>query len=407
MIRAVARRAPWLGALCWLVSCGADPSRPDATARTPAPLVVQRGALDDRHLLTGEIEAATAENLVVPRTPTWVASVRWLIEDGARVKRGDRLVSFDTTAFVESMEDRRSAVLRADSELASETAQAAVTVAEKTMEVERKRLGLEKARLEASVPADLYPRRLHQEKQLAVEQARDALTKAAEDLQAQRRAAQLERSVKEVARVRARREYGDLQKRLEELTLRAPRDGIVQIATNRNEGRKFLVGDQAFPGWVVVSMPDLGALQVRARLMDVDDGAVREGMAAEGVLDAYPRRRFGGMVRTLSPVARQEGRDTARRFFDVIVSLDGAEPGLMQPGMSVRVEVIRRRLADTVVVPRAALPRWPGPSEVRLTGGATRPVDVAFCTALACAVQGDLAAGTALLPAVPVGQGAR
>ena len=100
----------------------------------------------------------------------------------------------------------------------------------------------------------------------------------------------------------------------------------MQIGINRRGGRKFLVGDQAFPGWAVASLPDLGAMQVRARLADVDDGAVRAGMRADCILDAYPDKVWKGTVKQVSPMARAEGREATRRFFDVLVELDQAAP---------------------------------------------------------------------------------
>src|SRR5205814_684868 len=244
--------------------------------------------IEDRMILSGEVEAVSSENLVVPRTPSWLISVRWLASDGSVVKKGDRVVEFDSSSFTSTLEDKRGAIVRAEGELGSQVASNRATLADKEMEVERKRAEVNKARVEAGVPPDLYPRRLYQEKQLALLTQKDALAKAEEDLRAQRRSARLDETIKQVAAQRARRDLGDVERLLEDLTLRAPRDGLVQIAINRRENRKYLVGDQAFPGWAVATMPDLASLQVRARLGDVDDGAVREGMRAECFLDAYP-----------------------------------------------------------------------------------------------------------------------
>ena len=335
--------------------------------------MVKRGTLEDRLVLTGELEAISAENLVVPRTPSWLLSVRWLADDGTTVKKGDPVVEFDSSSFASTLEDKRLAVVRSQNELASEVARATGTLADKTMEVDRKRAERDKAAAEAGVAPDLYPRRLHQEKQLALAQKQDALVKAEEDLAAEKRAAGLERTVKSVALKRTERELRDLGDRLDELTLRAPRAGLVQIAVNRREGRKFLVGDQSFPGWVVASMPDLTAMQVRARLSDVDDGGVRDGMHADCILDAFPKRIWKGTVKQVSPVARSEGREATRRFFDVAITLDAAAPELMRPGMSMRVEVIRRRVEGALIVPRVAVRGSAGKSEVRLSGGQTLP----------------------------------
>ena len=384
--------------LC-LVGCGGGP-RKEAPRTGPAPkeLRVTRGALEDRFALTGELEAINSENLVVPRTPAWLLSIRWLAEEGSTVKKGDRVIEFDSSSFSATLEDKRLAVVRAAGELQSAVAAGDTTLAEKAMEVERKRAELEKAEVEASVPGDLYPRRVHQEKQLALAQKRAALAKAEDELGAHRNATQLEKTVKSVAATRAERELTDLYARLEELTVRAPRDGLVLIGMNRRVGRKFLVGDQAFPGWMVASLPNLGAMQVRARLSDVDDGAVRQGMRADCVLDAYPGRVFTGRVTQVSPVARADGQEATRRFFDVLVALDKPAPELMRPGMSMRVEVVRRRVDGALLVPRVAVrpATVPGKTEVHLTGGRRETVELQWCTELMCVVQGGVLEGAAL-----------
>jgi HlyD family secretion protein len=372
-----------------------------AATGSPGGLRVVRGALEDRFALTGELEAVSSENLVVPRTPVWELAIRWLVADGTRVKKGDRVVEFDASSFASALGDKRLAVIRAEGELQSEIARAGATLADKRMELDRRRAELEKANVEASVPADLHSRRQFQEKELTLARQRDALAKAEDDLTSNLRAARLEQKVKQIALERAERELRELEDRLGELTLRAPRDGLVQIGENPREGRKFLAGDQSWPGWPVASLPELGAMQVRARLSDVDDGAVREGMAAACVLDAYPDRVWKGMVRQVSAMARTEGRSTTRRFFDVLISIDGPSPDLMRPGMSARIEVIRRRAKDVLLVPRVALHSEGGKTFVRLGGGgveAVHGVETEWCTELTCVVRSGVLEGTTLRP---------
>jgi multidrug resistance efflux pump len=357
---------------------------------------VARGTLEDRIVLTGEVEALTSENFVVPPTPNWLLPVRWIADDGSLLKKGDRVVEFDTSSFTTNLEDKRGAIVRTAAELATQVAKDRATIADKEMEVDRKRTALEKATIEAGVAPDLYPKRLYQEKQLALLTAKDELTKAEADLAAQTRAARLEQTIKAVAQKKADRDLSDVEHVLEALTLRAPRDGLLQIAINRRENRKFLVGDNGQPGWIVATMPDLGALQVRARLSDVDDGGVRTGMRADCVLDAYPTKLWKGAVTQVSPVARADGKDTVRRFFDVVVSLEGAASEVMRPGMSMRIEVLRHRSEDALLVPRAVVSTWPGKARVRLASGRDEAVDIEWCNDMACVVRGGLLEGTTL-----------
>jgi len=379
-----------------LAACRAKTSAAP-TAATGAPLVVVRGTLDDRMILTGEVEALSSENFAAPPTPNWLVPVRWLADDGALVKKGDRVVEFDSSSFTTNIEDKRAAIVRTAAELASQVAKDRATIADKEMEVDRKRTELTKAQIQAGVDPELYPKRVFQELQLTALKAKDELTKAEAELEAQRRAARLEQTIKEVAHTRAERDLAEVDHMLEALTLRAPRDGLVQIAINRRENRKFLVGDNTPPGLSVATMPDLGALQVRARLSDVDDAAVREGMRADCVLDSYPDKLWKGVVHQVSPVARADGKDAVRRFFDVVITFDGGNgTDLMRPGMSMRVEVLRRHAEDALLVPRAAVASWPGKVRVLLASGRDENVELEWCNEMACVARGGLLEGTVL-----------
>lgn len=380
------------------LACGRGAAPPEVAPAASPVLTVTRGSLEDRVLLTGELEAVQSDKLVVPKSPAWVLTVRWLATDGSQVKKGDRVVEFDSSSLSGGLEDKRSAILRTENELAAEVARVAGAVSEKSMEVVRKRALLEKATADAEVPADLRSRREYQEKQLVLLQARDALAKAEEELASTRKTGQLDQSIKEVARARAERDLAELQKNMEDLTLRAPRDGMVQLAIDREENRKYLVGDQVRPMWIIATLPDLSTMQVRARLYDVDDGTVAEGMTADSILDSYPDKVWSGKVAKLAPVARPESRDALRRYFEVLIALDGKPEETARPGMSVRVEVVRRRAKDALLVPRAALRAFSGKTQVQRESGGLVDVEIDWCSELQCVARSGLVEGTRLAP---------
>src|SRR6185295_5589749 len=107
-------------------------------------------------------------------------------------------------------------------------------------------------------------------------------------------------------------------------------------------------------------------------------------------------RIWKGAIDQVSPVARADGKDTVRRFFDVVVKLEGTASEVMRPGMSMRVEVLRHRADDALLVPRAVVNTWPGKVRVRLASGRDETVEVDWCNDMACVVRGGLLEGTAL-----------
>ena len=399
------RMSSWLqSAVCGVallsIGCEKKDSQLTPADSSPALLQVEQGTVEDRILLTGQVAALSAEQLAVPELQRVNSlMIVWMAEDGALVKKGDRVLEFDSSTLLSALEDKRSALAGAEKELASQNAKSSLELATKTYEVEFARGEVAKAEIAASIPAELTPRHDFQENQLKLQTARDRLAAAEDALSAQRKTAQLEQSIKEVKRTQAARDLTQLQTSLQDLVLHAPRDGMLQVSMNYGERRKYLVGDSEDPGSVIATLPDLSAMKVHAQLFDVDDGAVAAGMAADCVLDAYPQKHWRGTVVKVSPAASADGRDSSRRFFAVEVALDKKSDAMIRPGMSVRVEVIRQRKERTHLVPRAAVSTWAGNTELHTSDGKSAWVTIDFCTELQCSIQGSLPEHTRILPA--------
>ena len=100
------RAARWTGLGLGLglgLGAGGCTEPPASAARGASPLVVERGPLAPRLLLTGELEAVESDELLAPQTDNWAISIRWMAEDGALVKAGDRVVELDNTAILEEI----------------------------------------------------------------------------------------------------------------------------------------------------------------------------------------------------------------------------------------------------------------------------------------------------------------
>ena len=85
----------------------------------PRVATVERGDLQERVLLTGVLDAAESIPLLVPRTDSWSVSLRWMADDGALVKEGDRVVEFENSGVLERINELELSAIEADSELAT------------------------------------------------------------------------------------------------------------------------------------------------------------------------------------------------------------------------------------------------------------------------------------------------
>lgn len=372
--------------------------------------IAHRTDFEQAALLTGEVEAVRSIPLVVPETPSWRVELRWLAEDGELVEAGERVAELDDTEFVQVLEENELSLEEKLAELERRKAETTSSIREKEFAVTRSRAEVEKAELEADLPEGIVPRQDLADRQLELARARSELLKAEADLASERESTDAQLEIQQIEIEKARREIEAARKAIDELTIEAPVAGLFLVAELPWEDRRLQEGDTVWTGLSVGSIPDLESLRVVARLSDVDDGRVRPGMPARVVLDAYPDRVLAGTVSEVSSIAREEGRESLRRSFRVVVTLDESDPERMIPGMSARVEVVRDRRDGALVVPRQAVLGGAVDDDassvggdgdgdgarVRLANGELTPVGLGPCNAMVCVVEEGLDEGALL-----------
>ncbi len=384
--------------LPWLAGCSgervavADPSIPEALAA--AEDMVREGTFRQTLLMTGELKAAYGEQVQIPRLPSWETTIRWMVADGALVAEGDRLVELNTAEIASDLENKITARQTAANQLVRRQAELQGETAQKEFDVERNRVAMRKAEIEAQVPEEVQTRKTYQEKQLAYEQALVAYEKAMVDMQGHLEAAEAELDVLRIDIVQSEREVAVARRAIEAMLLRSPQSGIAVVLENRREDRKFQVGDTVWVSAAILEIPDLSEMVVEARLSDVDDGKITLGMRAGCTLDAYPARTIGGVVRAIAPIATAGGRRSMQRFFIVELDLDESDPELMRPGMSVKVEVETTLRERAVLVSRRALEFEDDGAYVLLADADRQRVRLGPCNAQDCVLEEGPPLGT-------------
>ena len=146
----------------------------------------------------------------------------------------------------------------------------------------------------------------------------------------------------------------ELQQRLlEEMTLRAPFDGIVAELS-------IEVGEWSTPSPPVIMVPsvidviDTASIYVAAPMDEVDSARLREGLPARVAVDSRPGERFPGrVVRVGAYVLDVEEQN---RTLEIEVELDDpAVAASLLPGTSADVEVVLDVRDDVLRIPTGAL----------------------------------------------------
>jgi HlyD family secretion protein len=363
-------------------------------------LRVHRGPFTREIVLTGELEAARGEAITVPQLPSWQTSIKWIAADGSEVKQGDRVVELDSTAFASNLDGKRQTVVQAEQQLTQKKAEWSADIEQKELDLAKKRVDYDKARLDVAVPEEIVSRRELQDREVKFKRAEVELAKATDVLRSQRRAVTSDRANLEITLQKAQRELHEAETAIAALTLRAPRAGIVVVRDIPWEGRKLQEGDAVFVGFPLALIPEPTSMQVDVALADVDDRKIAVGMPATVILDAYPDLRFPGRIADVSAVARENAvaRASLRRSFRVLVELQRIDFARMRPGLSARVIVRRDSQPAALLASRAGLDLRNAQARARLAGGRSVPVTLGACNAQECVVLSGLLEGDTLSP---------
>jgi HlyD family secretion protein len=388
-----------LAAASLLPACGsgrADTGPPGARAE----LRVVTKAVEDVFLLTGELRSVRSVSVVTPRGEGEL-QIRWMAEDGAELAAGERLVEFDASRLIQTIEERRLKLRQAENDRESRERSAAAEAEKKRVAVEKADVEAEKARIDAVVPRELRPAVEWRKFQATWQEKKAELEKARLEREAYAVSSRSEITTARATEDKARREVAAAEKSLSSMSLVAPKAGIFLVGNFWQWGpegpRKLQPGDTVWPGYPVGTIPDPTEMEVQAALAESDHGRIAPGMEARCVLDTYPDRVFEGRLEEVGSVARESGgrgwfASATKPGFPVRVSLVRTDP-LMRPGLSVRVEVVRGAWATALSVPRGAVRFEKDGPVVSRGGGKVAKVRLAACTPVECVVESGLAEG--------------
>jgi HlyD family secretion protein len=128
----------------------------------------------------------------------------------------------------------------------------------------------------------------------------------------------------------------------------SPVDGVV-VSRNVNVGQTVAASYQT-PVLFEIAQ-DLTKMQVNANVNESDIGVVQEEQRAFFTVDAYPERKFWGVVVQVRN-APQAVQNVVT--YDVVVSVDNSDRAL-KPGMTANISIITAHRDDVLKVPLAAL----------------------------------------------------
>lgn len=322
------------------------------TARV-ASVVVRRGDFARKVRAEGVLKARTSTPLTAPGNGLSL-KIGWMIDDGARVAKGDVVLRFDSSTSRRDLRTGTAGLRTADGKTTKERAESGAVVKNLGRDAVQARSDLEAARTFQSKDPDLFSRNeiLEADIDVGLAERREGTARTTRGVREEISASSLE--LLAIERRKADLVVGKASKELAALEIRAPHDGIVVFQRDWR-GELPQVGQTVWSGMTIAEIPDLATLQGEVWVLESDAGGLAVGRRATVTLEARPSAEIAGTIRRVDTLARPRQRGVPVQYLGADVELKTAEASTMKPGQRLVATLYLGEEKDVLAVPRQAI----------------------------------------------------
>ncbi len=369
-----------------------------AAASDSHTVVIKRGDFVRTIRITGSTEAVHAYVVQAPRLAGGGARMVLvhLVHAGTRVRRGDVLAEFDRQDQLKQFRDSQAEYLdfldkikKQEADNATDLAKDQTALQAATDAYEKDKLEMAKNEVVSRIDAD--------RNRLMMEQDAATLKQLRETFDLKERARQTQLKDLEIQREKSHGQMLYAQTNAERMAIRSPLEGLVVLnpvwkGSSMGDPQE---GDEIWPGLAFMQVVDPSAMQVTARVNQVDFPNLRLGQKVAVLLDAYPDLVLHGTIDHLAAIGNTSSLSQAVHNFNATFAIQGNDPRLL-PDLSAAVDVELERIPAVMLAPRDALIRENGKTYVWVKRGAgfeKQPVTVGGINDVATVVLSGLDAG--------------
>jgi HlyD family secretion protein len=313
-----------------------------------------KGQFDIIVTTTGELQAKNSTDIAGP-SMTQSRNIRAadikitdMVPEGTEVKAGDYVATLDRTSFDNTLKDELERLTTYETNLEMKVLDTAVSLSGLRDNIKNLRFSVEEAQItlqqskyeppttirQAEIALDKANRNLDQALRsysLKVEQAKSDMRTAQNNLN------------EEKTRV------SDIQELLSKFIIKAPSDGMIIYKRDRT-GTKRKVGSSVSP-WdnVVATLPDMSSMISKTYVNEIDVSKVKPGQKVEIVVDAFPEKKYTGVVTSVANIGEQLPSADAK-VFEVLIDVNESDP-IMRPSMTTGNKIVTKTIDEVTYVP--------------------------------------------------------
>jgi len=313
---------------------------------------VEQGEFEVLVTVTGELQAKNSERIYGPDLRSGLLRVteiriQDLVDEGTLVEAGDYVGELDRSNARNALLDMEDHIDQHLTEYETLKLDTAVTLKGLRDNLLNMGLAVEEAKMVLE-ESTFEPPATIRKAEINLDKAIRALQQGKENYKLREKQSKMRMKDIELNLERHSREKKLMEEILAGFTIRAPKKGMVIYQRDRN-GQKRKTGS-VISAWenVVATLPDLSVMLSRTFVNEIDISKVKKGQQVRIGVDAFPDKKYTGVVTSVADIGEQLA-NTDAKVFEVIIEINKSDP-IMRPAMTTSNAIVIKTLSNITYV---------------------------------------------------------
>lgn len=313
---------------------------------------VKKGVFPIEVTTTGELLAKSSEKIYGPQAlkmiQVWQVKITDIIPDGTKVDSGQYVATLDRTDISNKLKDEQTNLDKFETQLAKTKLDTSLELRQARDELINLKYGLEEKKI-AMEQSKYEPPATIRQIQIDLEKATRTLDQAEKNYKLKTQKA-IE-NMKEVTASynQALRKLQLLTDGIQQFVITAPKAGMV-IYKRGWDGSKQGV-NSTISAWenIVAELPDLSVMMSKTYVNEIDISKIKVGQIVKIGIDAFPEKKFTGIVTEVANIGEQIQSSNAK-VFEVKIIVNEFD-SILRPAMTTKNTIVTATIKDVMFAP--------------------------------------------------------
>ncbi|NOY35960.1 MAG: HlyD family efflux transporter periplasmic adaptor subunit [Chlorobi bacterium] len=319
---------------------------------------VRQGQFEVLVNVTGELQAESSVQIMAPpelrsrNLRFGQIKIQDLIPEGTVVDSGDYVALLDRSEADNSLKDVMDALEKDQSAYEKTKLDTTMELRNLRDELINLRYNMEESKITLEQSVYEPPATIRQA-QINLDKAQRAFAQAKKNYVLKVRQAEADMREAEINLAKQQRKHDEMLNVISKFEIHAPASGMV-IYYKEWGGQKRKVGSMISP-WdlTVATLPDLSSMISKTYVNEIDISKVKPGQKVRIGVDAFPDKKYTGLVTEVANIGEQLP-NTDAKVFEVTIKIDGTDP-ILRPAMTTSNQIITDTYDSVMFIPLEAV----------------------------------------------------